>query len=121
MVAVDVLRWIGNGLMIWAAAVGVASVVVYSRVQWWHSQIGRHLMTYQAIIAVVLVLSSIRIFIGDSWYFALLRLAVFTGVPLVMTQRLYLLIQAQRDDARGTAATPHADKPGTPDGGGGGR
>lgn len=95
-----VLHWISNGLIFWAAAVGIASVIVYSRVQWWRTQLGRHLMAYQSIVAAVLTLSSIRVYTGNTLGFELLRLVVFVGVPLVMTQRLWLLIKAQREDDR---------------------
>lgn len=90
------IREFGNVLIWWAALVGVLSVVVHSRVRWWDSTMGRHLMAYMTVIAAVLVLSSVRIILGDSWWFALLRLLVFIGVPIVMTQRLYLQIKAQR-------------------------
>jgi FtsH-binding integral membrane protein len=95
------LRYAGNVLIHWAALVGVASVVVHSRVRWWDSPMGRHLMAYMTVIAAVLVLSVIRIDTGDTWWFGVLRLVVFAGVPVVMTQRLWLQIQAQRAD-RGT-------------------
>lgn len=89
-------RWIGNVLIHWAAIVGVASVVVHARVPWQTSPMGRHLMYYMSIIAAVLVLSCIRVWFGDSWWFSTLRLLVFVGVPLVMTQRLVLQVRAQR-------------------------
>lgn len=92
------MRWIGNGLILWAALVGMVSVVVHARVPWWRTQMGRHLMAYMLVVAAVLTLSSIRVVAGDSWGFALLRLVVFAGVPIVMSQRLWLQIKAQRDD-----------------------
>lgn len=96
---VDVLRWIGNALIIWSALVGVASVVVHSRVRWWATEVGRHLMAYMTVIAAVLVLSSVRIVIGDSWGFQVIRLVVFAGVPLAMMWRLKLQVRAQRRPA----------------------
>ena len=91
------LRWVGNGLIVWAAAVGVASVIVHLRVRWWATQMGRHLLAYMSVMATVLVLSVVRLALGDTWWFQLLRLAVFIGVPIVMTQRLYLQLKAQRE------------------------
>ena len=96
----DMLRAVGNGLILWSAAVGIASVIVHARVPWWRTQMGRHLMAYMTVIAAVLTLSSVRVFTGDTWWFAVLRVVVFFGVPLAMTQRLWLQIKAQRDDAR---------------------
>lgn len=95
-----VLRIVGNVLLHWAAAVAVLSVVLHARVPWWRSEMGRHLMIYMAAMAIVLTLSCIRVDIsGDTWWFALLRLATFTAVPIAMTQRAWLQIKAQR--ARG--------------------
>jgi hypothetical protein len=86
----------GNVLIIWATAVGVASVIVHARVPWRRTPMGRHLMYYMSIIAAVLVLSCVRIFLGDSPQFQLARLVVFVGVPLAMTQRLMMQIRAGR-------------------------
>ena len=92
---------VGNGEILWSALVGWASVVVYARVPWWHTQLGRHLMAFMVIVTSVLTLSSIRVFADvGAWWFPVLRVAVFTGVPLVMTQRLWLLIKAQRNPER---------------------
>ena len=99
----DVFRLLGNALLVWAAVVATASVIVHSRVQWWHSIMGRHLMAYMFVVAAVLDLGVVKLVLGDSWGFALLRLVVFAGVPMVMSQRLYLQIRAQREtrtDAR---------------------
>lgn len=87
---------IGNGLIVWAALVGVASVIVHSQVAWWDSPMGRHLMIYMSVIAAVLVLSCVRVFFGDSQWFQLVRMIVFIGVPLAMTQRLALQLRARR-------------------------
>jgi len=87
--------------------VGTASVVLHLRVPWWRSEMGRHLLYYMAVMALVLDLGVIRIVFGDSWWFALLRLITFIGVPAVMTQRLWLQIKAQRASRSGSdAAAP---------------
>ncbi len=103
----DIFQWIGNVLIHWAAVVGAASVIVHSRVDWRASPMGRHLMFYMTAIEVVLILSCIRIDAGgDTWWFALVRLVTFIGVPLAMSQRLWLQIKAQRAAA---SAPPVAD------------
>lgn len=91
-----ILYTVGSLLILWAAVVGVASVIVHARVDWRATAVGRHLMAYMSVIAAMLVLSMIRYFIGDTWWFQLIRLVVFTGVPVVMTQRLVLQLRAQR-------------------------
>lgn len=87
---------VGSVCIFWAALVGVASVVAHSRVRWWVTPMGRHLMAYMTVIAAVLVLSCVRILLGDSVQFQVLRMIVFVGVPVVMTHRLWLQIRAQR-------------------------
>lgn len=92
----QLMEWAGAVLITWAAVVGVASVVVHSRVPWWTTELGRHLMIYMSVIAAVLAMSAIRFFVGDAPWFQVLRFIVFIGVPLAMTQRLWLQIKAQR-------------------------
>jgi hypothetical protein len=94
---------VGNFLIFWAAAVGVASVVAHARVPWRRSEMGRHLMAYMSAIAAVLVLSCVRIVAGDAPWFQLLRLVVFVAIPVTMTWRLRLQLKARRrqlDDNR---------------------
>jgi hypothetical protein len=90
-----VLRVTGNAFLCWAALVATASVVVHARVLWWRSVMGRHLMAYMGVMALVLDLGVVRLVTGDSWWFQLIRLLVFVGVPVVMTWRLWLQIRAQ--------------------------
>jgi uncharacterized membrane protein len=87
---------VGNVLVFWAAIVGVASVVVHSRVRWWETRVGQHLFYYMLTMATVLVLACIRVVFGDSWWFQLLRLIVFIGIPVLMTQRLIIQVSVQR-------------------------
>jgi hypothetical protein len=99
------LHNLGTVLIHWAALVGVASVVMHSRVRWRETEMGRHLMAYMGAYAVVLVLSCIALDTlppappapGDSLWFQILRLVTFVAIPLVMTQRLWLQIKAQRE------------------------
>ncbi len=107
---------IGNGFLVWAALVGTASVIVHLRVPWWTSIMGRHLLAYMMVFAVVLDLGVIKLIIGDSWGFQLLRLITFTGVPVVMSWRLYLQISAQRAAGRGSGGNSQAGIRDTTDG-----
>jgi hypothetical protein len=94
----DIFRLIGNVLVCLSAAIATTSVILHARVPWWRSEMGRHLMAYTATIAAVLDLAVIRMLIGDSWWFALLRLVVFSLVPAVTAWRVWLQIKAHRDD-----------------------
>ena len=93
----ETMRYLGNGLAIWATIIGLGSVILHARVDWRSSQMGRHLMFYMGAIEAVFILSCIRMLIGDSWQFQLVRLIVFALVPLAMTQRFWLQLKAQRD------------------------
>ncbi len=108
-----VFQLIGNCFLVWAALVGTASVIVHARVFARSSRMSMHLLFYMTSVAVVLDLGVIKLIIGDSWWFQLIRLAVFVAVPVAMTQRLWLQICAQRD-ARKTGDPPPAGKPDIP-------
>ena len=106
----ETLRYLGNGLAIWATFIGLGSVILHARVDWRSSQMGRHLMLYMGAIEAVFILSCIRMLIGDSWQFQLTRLIVFALVPLAMTQRFWLQLKAQRgvrDERTGDYAVEH--------------
>lgn len=92
----ELLQFSGNILLCVSAVVATASVILHARVQWWVSQMGRHLMAYMAVMAAVLDMGTIKLIVGDSPGFALLRLVVFALVPAVMAWRVWLQIQAQR-------------------------
>jgi hypothetical protein len=96
----DIFQLIGNFLLIWAAVMATASVVLHLRVPWRSSAMGRHLMAYMAVMAAVLVLGVVRIVLGDSWWFQLIRLVTFIGVPIVMSWRVWLQVKAQRVQGR---------------------
>lgn len=103
------LRTVGNGLFVWAAVAGTASVLVHARVPWRRTEMGRHLMAYMGVMAATLDLGIVKLVFGDSAAFQLLRLAVFVGIPLAMTQRLWLQIKAQRTTRAATLDIPRAD------------
>lgn len=97
--------WIGSVLILYCTIVGVVSVIVHSKVRWWATAMGRHLMAYMLVVAAILLLSSISVVLRlfgvtplDAMWFEILRLAVFTLLPVVMTQRLWLQVKAQRSN-----------------------
>ena len=110
--AEGIFRWIGNAGLVYCAIIGTASVVIHCRVPWRASRMGRHLMAYMFAMAIVLDLGVVRLVFGDSWWFALLRLVVFlTAIPLVMTWRLVLQVQAQRGGRELLAPRPEHGQP----------
>lgn len=110
----ELLHLAGTVFVHWAALVGLASVIVHLRVFDRHSRMSMHLMFYMIMIDAVLILSCVVNDIGDSPWFQALRLAVFIGVPVAMTQRLFIQVSAQRA-APGTAALQPDGKPDSPD------
>jgi FtsH-binding integral membrane protein len=97
----EALRLVGNGFLIYAAVVGLLSVVLHARVTWWATQMGRHLMVYMFMLDATLVLGVIRMVIGTHWWFEIIRMVAFIGVCLAMTQRVWLQVVAQREHKEG--------------------
>ena len=92
-----VFVWLGNGLILVSALIGIASVAVHTQAPWRKSVMGRHLMVYFIITTVILVLSAIKSFLSvDPEWFSTLRLLVFILLPIAMTHRLILQIKAHR-------------------------
>lgn len=87
---------IGNVLLFWSATAATLSVTLHARVPWRTSRVGRHLMAYMLAIAAVLDLGCIRVVIGDSHTFQVIRLVTFVGVPIVLTWRLWIQWDVQR-------------------------
>src|SRR3954452_844782 len=82
---------VGNILLILSTIPAVMSVVVYTRVDWKASHLGRHVMSYMVVIAAVLVLSVIRIFGFDSWWFEWIRVGTYAGIPVVLWWRFFVV------------------------------
>jgi hypothetical protein len=91
------LNILGNWLLVIAMIPAVLSVLVYSRVKWYRSQAGIHLMTYMAAIASVLLLGVLRIVIADSEVFYLIRVLAYIAVVIVLWWRLSFLIKSYRE------------------------
>lgn len=100
-----IINLIGTGFYVAMCLITTASVVVHARVPWHKSRMGRHLMIYMGAFALTLDLGLVRLLVGDSLGFQMLRLAAFALLPFAMGQRLYLQIQAQRQPKG-----PSADK-----------
>lgn len=90
---------VGNVLVIVSTLLALAIVVLYHLSSpWRRSEAGRHLMTFTAVIAVVLLLTAIRVVAGaglDTPWFQWVRTVVFVGVPIVLAWRLAILWRAQ--------------------------
>jgi hypothetical protein len=93
----SLIRAIGT-VLVWVSTVeAVGFVVLYHMVApWWRTSVGRSVMGLLSVIAVILLLSGIRMALGgDTLVFAWIRLVVFAGLPVVIAQRTLLLIRLQ--------------------------
>lgn len=92
------LRSVFDVLMFASAIPAVLSVVVYAALyRWWASPIGRHLMSFTAVVAAVLALSVLRRWVGWPDWMPIVYVVVFSGVPIVLWWRLWVFV---RTDAR---------------------
>ena len=93
---------IGNVLIIIAAFLSTVGPVLYgvlphTRKTWYKDNVGRHLMTYMTVFALVLDLSVISIVTGatrNNDWFAWVRTMVFIFVPFVLGWRDWLVVRS---------------------------
>jgi hypothetical protein len=87
---------IGDVLLIVSAVLATGFIGVYHwSAVWWRSSDGRHVMGFMAVLAALLDLGVVRIVIGAPAWFLWLRLVVFVAVPVLLAQRLRILVRAQ--------------------------
>lgn len=91
-------------LLQWAWVYGAlpiawATVVMHLRTPWRRTEVGRHLMVYQALLATILTFSTVRYFSAGTlpgpveW----IRWVTYMAFPPVMAWRLWLQIRFARD------------------------
>jgi hypothetical protein len=100
----------GNVLLVATAVPAVLCVGAYARVPWWRTEVGRHLMAFMAIVAVLTCLGVVRIVFGPPWFDAL-RTTLFALFPVVMWWRFLLILKEQRETTarRAYRAEPEPD------------
>ena len=89
------LQKIGDVLLVLSALPANLCVLVFARVDWRKSPLGRHMMAYMAVFAAVLDLGCVRLCIGFVPLFEALRVCVFALVPFVLWWRVKVLVEAQ--------------------------
>lgn len=91
------IELLGTVLIVASAVMAVTFCVAYHlSARWWRSEEGRHLMSFTAVIAAVLILWTIGALTpahGPWWL--VLRLVAFSGVPIVLAWRLLMLYRLQ--------------------------
>lgn len=98
MIEQEAINFIGYIFLTIGAAIMTACVLVHARTDWRATQMGKHVMYFMSSLALTLDLGVIRWMFGDSEWFQWLRLFTLLLVLLTMTQRLYLLVEAQQPE-----------------------
>lgn len=101
--------------MLWLSALeSLGFIALYHMVApWWRTPAGRSVMALGAVLAAVLTLGAVRLLTGDSLWFAILRLIVFSGLPVEIARRTLLLVRLQLRQRRAAHEEGHHATPGT--------
>lgn len=98
------LLLVGNVVLLLTTFLACLFCILYTAWEpWWRSDVGRHLFTYSAVVAAVLLLSTIRIVTGtdiDYLWYQVLRLLTFAGMPFVISWRIAILWRIHRQNRR---------------------
>ena len=86
----NTLTTLGDLLLLACLPAALAAPAMFSRVPWWKSTWGRHLMIHMIAVAWVLALAALRLVIGDSTFFAGLRAASYFALCIALWQRAVL-------------------------------
>lgn len=89
------MRDIGTVLVLLSTLGSWVFCVLYSVLRWWTTPGGRHVFSFSAVIGAVLTLWSIGLITeaSHSGWFDILRLVAFSGVPIVIWWRVWLLVK----------------------------
>jgi hypothetical protein len=102
---------VGNAVLILAALPALLFVILYgTRSRWEDTALGRQTMAMTLVIALVLGLSIVRAYIGESNWFYILRLIVFAMIVPTLWWRLFLLVKAQRQSRMDRKAISHDEE-----------
>lgn len=92
------IQTIGIALVIISAVLAWAVCIAYHlSARWWESEVGRHVMTFTGVLAVVLSLWSVGALLSPTrgaWW-DVVRLVAFTGVPISLGWRLWMVYRLQ--------------------------
>ncbi len=94
---VETLRTIGTVEIVIAMALAWVVVLVHHFLaKWWTTPEGRHVFTFELVLAVVLGLWGLRLIIPEGDWFLFLRVVAFALLPVVLVWRLRILIANHR-------------------------
>lgn len=97
----DLLFLIGSVLVVVSAILALACVVTQAILaRWWETAAGRHVMAFQAVLAAVLALWTLRLWVPDAPWLVGLRFGAFAGVPVVLGWRLLIIVRTWHSKRR---------------------
>jgi cytochrome bd-type quinol oxidase subunit 2 len=103
MNVLDIALWYGNLAALITVLEGLCFAYLYetrTNGAWRKTEMGRHLMWFVLAPTSVLLLALIRVIFGaslDTLWFVILRLVVFTSVPVVYFQRIWIFLKVQKE------------------------
>jgi hypothetical protein len=94
---VETLRAIGTAAIVATMALAWVVVIVHHFLaSWWKTPEGRHVFTFELVLAVVLGLWGLRLIIPEGDWFLFIRVVAFALLPVVLVWRLRILIANHR-------------------------
>ncbi|MFF9215643.1 putative phage holin [Streptomyces viridosporus] len=94
-------QWVNVGASMLVTVVCALFVVIYHlRTMWWRSEVGRNLMALAAALGALFLYTVLLTFWPDGSFAQVLRwvrAVVALAIAAVMTQRISLLLKAQRE------------------------
>lgn len=98
---VEEIRLAGSLLIGVTTVLAVACVVVHQLLaRWWKTGSGRHVFTFEAVLALSLSLWSLRLIVPEGDWFQVVRLVAFAGMPFVLAWRIRIIVQTWRKERR---------------------
>jgi hypothetical protein len=95
---VEVLTFIALGLIVLCAVFGWTFVALYSRVQWWRTAEGRHLMKFTTVLSLTYTLTLLFHVVEPKMLTRLvLSIALFGWTAYELGNRIVLHLRAKRE------------------------
>ena len=105
---VQILAWVAFSLLALNAVLGWVFVARFSRVEWWVTPEGRHLMKFTAALALTFTLSLLFAIVDPKILTRLLlTIGLFGWIAWELANRIRLQVSAKREVERAARETAH--------------
>lgn len=106
---IDVLMFVALGLVALCAALGWLFVALYSRVRWWATAEGRHLMKFTVVLSLMYTMTLLFQVAQPKMEMRLaLSIALFGWTAFELGNRSWLHLRAKREGERDRRRTDSA-------------